>query len=147
MRKHKVTEVSGTNRPQSSLAKELKRNVWLFITMVTYLVTLYFVTKHTDWSPWLKVSVTLIPVIPGVLYLHSGLSQILAMDELQRRIQFEAWMFAAMGTVVVSTVINVLNAHGIVWETFPHGLEMGGSYLVMFFMWCVGTAIANRRYR
>ena len=69
-----------------------------------------------------------------------------AKDELQRRIQLEAWLFAAIGTVIVSTVINVMNANGILWEDFPHGLEIGGTYLAMFFLWCIGVSLVNRRY-
>lgn len=140
-------EKEAPRRERRSFTKELRFNGWLFVATVTYLISLYLVQENSDWVSWLKVAVTLTPVIPGLLYLRSGLKLIRSMDELQRRIQFEAWLFAAVGTVIVGTIINVLNANGIVWEKFPHGLEMGGTYLVMFFMWCVGIASANRRYQ
>ncbi|MBW7894718.1 MAG: hypothetical protein H3C27_06350 [Opitutaceae bacterium] len=56
-------------------------------------------------------------------------------------------MFAAVGTVVVSAIINVLNANGIIWEKYPHGLEMSGTYLAMLSLWCFGISIATRRYQ
>ena len=55
-------------------------------------------------------------------------------------------LFAAVGTVIVSTIINVMNAHGMIWSQYPHGLEIGATYLVMFFLWCIGVSFANRRY-
>jgi len=69
------------------------------------------------------------------------------MDELQRRIQLEAWAFALGGTVLVGTTMNILNANGIGFENYPHGLEMGGAYLSVFFFWCVGVAQATARYQ
>jgi len=129
-----------------SFKKELKFNRWLFVATATYLVTLYCVRENPEWASWLKVMVTLIPVIPGLLYLKRGLKLLRAMDELQRRIQFEAWLFAAIGTVVVGAIVNVMNAQGLIWEKFPHGLEIGGTYLAMFFLWCLGIASATRRY-
>ena len=147
MEKQNTMEKEEPCRERRSFTKELKFNGWLFVATVTYLVTLYLVRENADWAPLLKVVVTLTPVIPGLLYLRSGLKLIRAMDELQRRIQLEAWRFAAIGTVVVSAIINVLNANGSMWATFPHGLEIGGTYLVMFFLWCIGTAAANRRFQ
>ena len=134
-------------RKQRSFAEALKQNAWLAIATVIYLVTLYLVQEHPEWSSWTKITLKVLPVFPGLVYLWMGLKAIRVLDELQRRIQLEAWLFAAIGTVVVSTVINVLNANGVQWEKFPFGLEIGGTYLVMFFMWCVGTAYANSRYR
>lgn len=131
---------------RSAIKKDLKLNAWLAVATATYLVTLFLVRDNPDWAPWLKVAVTMTPVIPGLLYLRNGLRLLKEKDELQRRIQLEAWLFAAIGTVIVSAVLNVMNAHGLIWEKFPHGLEIGGTYLVMFFLWCLGISIANRRY-
>jgi hypothetical protein len=129
-----------------SFLKELKFNGWLAVATVTYLVTILLVRDHPEWSPKLKVALTLLPVIPGLLYFRSGIRLLKSKDELQRRIQFEAWLFAALGTVVVSTIINVMNAHGMIWDDYPHGLEMGATYMLMFILWCFGVSLANRRY-
>ena len=129
-----------------SFLKELKFNGWLAVATATYLVTLLLVRDHPEWSPKLKVLLTLLPVVPGLLYFRSGMRLLKSKDELQRRIQLEAWLFAALGTVVVGAVINVMNAHGMIWDDYPHGLEMGATYMLMFILWCFGVSIANRRY-
>lgn len=147
MKETPVTVPEEVEKAQRSWRKEFKFNAWLAVATVTYLITLYLVRENTDWAPGVKVAVTLLPILPGLLYLRNGLKLLRRMDELQRRIQFEAWLFAAIGTVVVGAVINVLNANGIVWEKFPHGLEIGGTYLVIFLLWCLGTASATRRYQ
>jgi hypothetical protein len=102
---------------------------------------------HPDWSPGWKATLTLTPILPGLLYLRKGIQLLREMDELQRRIQFEAWLFAAFGTVIVNTVINVFNAQGLDVKWLEHGLEVGGTYLTMLILWSVGIVIANLRYR
>ncbi len=127
--------------------RSFELNAWLAVTTATYLVTLFLVRHYPDWSPGWKITLALTPILPGLLYLRNGLQLLRGMDELQRRIQLEGWLFAALGTVVVSTTINVVNVHGLGGNWLPHGLEVGGTYLTMFMLWCVGVTIANCRYR
>lgn len=127
--------------------RSFELNGWLAVTTATYLVTLFLVRHHPAWSPGWKITLALTPILPGLLYLRNGLQLLRGMDELQRRIQLEGWLFAALGTVVVSTIINVVNVHGLGGNWLPHGLEVGGTYLTMFILWCVGVTIANCRYR
>ena len=75
--------------------------------------TLFLVRHHPAWSPGLKLTLALTPLLPGLLYLRNGLQLLQGLDEMQRRIQLEGWLFAALGTVVVSTIINVCNAQGL----------------------------------
>jgi hypothetical protein len=134
----------------SRLAKcwaPLVTNAWLFFATATYLVTLFLVKDHPDWHPGLRVGVTLLPLLPGVVYLHKSWGTFKTLDELQRRIQLEAWSIAMAGTVIVSTTMNVLNANGIGFENYPHGLEIGGAYVTMFMLWGIGSGIANARFR
>ena len=142
-----LPQACASGRGGHSLKKALQLNGWLAIATATYVVTLFLVRQHADWSPPLKVAVTLVPVIPGLFFVRKGLRVIGSMDELQRKIQFESWLWAAIGTVIVSTVMNVLNAQGIRLERYPHGLELGGAYMTMFLLWCVTHTIANYRYR
>jgi hypothetical protein len=90
---------------------------------------------------------TLTPLLPGVFYLLSLLRSFRAMDELERRIQLEAWVFALAGTVVVNAVLNVLNANGMGPAAYPHGLQIGGVYMTMYLFWSLGFAISRLRYR
>jgi hypothetical protein len=69
------------------------------------------------------------------------------MDELQRRIQQEALLFAAIGTVVLGTIINVFNAQGLVGTWPAQGFQVAGAYLTMFTLWCIWVTIAKLRYR
>lgn len=144
-------ENESTMEPSESRAANLKRamknNGWLFITTVTYLVTLYLVRENQGWDPKLRVGVTLLPLLPGLVYLRILWGTFKSMDELECRIQLEAWAFALGGTVIVSTFLNVLNANSLGFENYPHGLELGGAYLSVFLFWCIGVAQATARYR
>ena len=125
----------------------MKVNGWLFVTTVTYLVTLFLLQDHSEWNPMFRVGVTLLPLLPGVIYLRLLWGAAQKLDELERRIQLEAWAFALAGTVLVGTTMNILNANGIGFKNYPHGLEMGGAYLSVFLFWCIGVAQATARYR
>jgi hypothetical protein len=127
--------------------RSLELNAWLALAAATYLLMFYLDKHHPDWNPGWKSALALAPILPGLLYLRKGLQLLRGMDELQRRIQFEGWLFAALGTVVVSTIINVFNAHGLAGMWPAHGLEVGGTYMTMFLLWSVGITIANLRYR
>ena len=95
----------------------------------------------------MRSALALAPILPGLLYLRKGVQLLRGMDELQRRIQLEGWLFAALGTVVVSAVINVFNAQGLNGMWLGHGLEIGGTYMTMFILWGIGVTIAKLRYR
>ena len=146
-----MTENNISTEPRKSrvthFKKALKSNGWLFVTTATFLVCLYLVRENQSWDPKFRVAVTLLPVLPGLIYLRMLWGSFKTMDELQRRIQLEAWAFALGGTVVVSTMMNVLNANGVGFENYPHGLEMGGAYISVFFFWSLGVAQATARFR
>jgi hypothetical protein len=131
----------------ANFKRGMKNNGWLFITTLTYLITLFLVQDNQGWDPKVRVGVTLLPLVPGLVYLRVLWGTFKSLDELQRRIQLEAWAFALGGTVVVGTFMNVLNAHGIGFHHYPHGLELGGAYMSVFILWCVGVAQATARYR
>jgi hypothetical protein len=128
------------------LLRAVELNAWLAVSTATYVAALLLIRHHPAWSPGWKTTLTLMPILPGLLYLRNGMQLLREMDELQRRIQLEAWLFAALGTVVVSTVINVFNAQGLYGKWPAHGLEVGGTYMTMFVLWSVGVVIANLRY-
>ena len=107
--------------------RSMKANAWLFVTTAIYLVTLFSLRQHPEWDPKLRVGLTLLPLLPGMIYLRVLWSTFKGLDELQRRIQLEAWAFALGGTVLVGTFMNILNGNGIGFEDYPHGLELGGT--------------------
>ena len=133
---------------QYSLQKDLRLNAWLAVSVAVYLLVLFLTKHHPDWSPGLRAFLLLLPLLPALLYIRAWVRLVRGMDELQRRIQLSAFLFAAIGTVVVSAIIATLNAAGLdLGVMLRTGLGLGGTFLVMFPLWLVGTAIANCRYQ
>lgn len=130
-----------------SLKQTMKSLIWLAATCALYVGMSWLVRQHPDWSPEWRVAAALTPLLPGVFYLLSLLRSFREMDELQRRIQLEAWIFALAATVVVDAVLNVLNANGIGPQAYRHGLQIGGVYIMMYLFWCVGITFSRLRYR
>jgi len=110
-------------------------------------VQLFLLKQHAEWSSLVRGLVALTPLIPGLFYVHSCMRFIRGMDELQRRVQVEAFLFAALGTVIVSVAINTLNAYGVQLGQFSHGLSMGATFTLMFILWLIGSVVANCRYK
>ena len=121
--------------------------LWLAAATLTYLISLWLLKHHSDWSPAVRVAITLVPLLPGILYLRTLLKSFWQMDELQRRIQIEAFGFALVGTLVVMTAVNIFKAEGIALLNYPQGLGIGGVYMTMFILWSVGVSISTFRYR
>jgi hypothetical protein len=121
--------------------------LWLAAATLTYLISLWLLKHHADWSPVARVAISLAPLLPGVLYLRSLLESFWQMDELQRRIQIEGLGFALVGTLVVMTAMNILTAQGIGLVNYPQGLGIGGVYVTMFILWSIGVSISTFRYR
>ena len=114
---------------------------------LTYLISLWLLKHHADWSPGARVAITLAPLLPGILYLRALLKSFWQMDELQQRIQIEALGFALVGTLVVMTAMNIFAAEGIRLVNYPKGLGIGGVYMTMFILWSIGVSISTFRYR
>jgi hypothetical protein len=121
--------------------------LWLAAATLVYLISLWLLKHHAEWSPGTRVAITLAPLLPGVLYLRNLLRSFWQMDELQRRIQIEGLGVALVGTVVVMTAMNICTAEGIRLVNYPRGLGVGGVYMTMFVLWSVGVSISSFRYR
>ena len=131
-----------------SLKKDLQLNAWLFVAVAVYLITLVVLKRYPEWTPLTRGLLTLTPMIPGWLYARTCLRFIRGLDELQRRIQLEAWLFAALGALIISSVINTLNASGItIFSDLRHGLSLFGTFALTFVLWAVSSAIASYRYK
>lgn len=130
-----------------SLKYDLKLNAWLGVAMATYLVGLALARHNPEWSAGLRAALALAPLVPVALYIRSWMRFIRGMDELQRRIQVGAWLFALVGTVFLETAVNVLVQTGVPLGGLGHGLGMAEAFLVALFLWAVGTAVACRRFK
>jgi len=130
-----------------SFKTDLKLNAWMAVAALVALVSHYLLLRHPEWDSPARAALALSPLVPGLLYVRSCMGFVRGLDELQRRVQFEALLFAAFGTLLVGTAINVLNANGVVLPGLRHGLELLEAFTLMFVLWLVGSALANRRYK
>ena len=137
-----VTPCSG----QYSWRRDIRLNAWLAVTTLVYVAQLFVLRRYPEWSPFVRGIVALTPLVPALLYLRSWVQFIRGMDELQRRVQIEAQVFAAWGTIFIGMILSTLNQHGVV-HVQPHGLGFGAVFFVVLPLWLVGVAIANRRYK
>lgn len=134
-----------------SVKADLKLNAWFGVSALFAIVSQKLLSQHLDSNFPLRAAVALSPLIPFALYVRSCIRFIRGMDELQRRIQVEAWLTACLATLMIGTCINVLNANGVPLSLFglrlfPHGLAFPSAFLVTFVIWIISHGVANRRY-
>jgi hypothetical protein len=91
-------------------------------------------------SPWRDL-IALSPMVPGALVVWAILRQLRRLDELQRRVQFEALALAFAGTAFISFSYGLLEAHG-----YPR-LSMFVVWPLMASLWMLGLVVAARRYK
>ena len=142
-----TTNVEAGNARTATCNRTLTGLVWLAATTLVYLISLWLLKHHADWSPAVRVAITMAPLLPGVLYLRTLLKSFWQMDELQQRIQIEALGFALVGTLVLMTAVNIFKAEGIQLMSYPQGLGIGGVYTAMLLLWSIGVSISTFRYR
>ena len=129
-----------------SLKKDLRLNAWFLVAAAVYAANLILLKQKPAFSPLTKSLLEMTPLIPGVFYVRTCLRFIRGMDELQRRIQLGAWLFASLSTLTIGAIINTLNDNGVTFGRLTHGLSLMGTFALTFALWIVGTAFANRRY-
>ena len=132
---------------QYSFKKDLKLSSWFLVAVVNWVVIHFLLLPHhPEWSFSWKVILSLSPLVPCLLHARSWLRFIRGLDEMQRRIQLEVWLFAAMGTILVETIISVLSANGV--EALNNnGIGLGSAMTSIVTLWLLGTIVSNRRYR
>ena len=127
--------------------KDLRLNAWLAVATLLYGAMLWVGKRHPDWNPLVRGLLQLSALIPVLLYMRSWMRFVRSLDELQRAIQLEALLFAALGTVIAGSIVATLNACGVDLGGLKHGLSLGSAFITMFVLWLVGGGLATRRYR
>src|SRR5260221_12988983 len=89
-------------------------------------------------SGWWRIPLALAPVIPVLFALRAFLRFFSRMDELQRRIQLEAFAFSFGATGVVTFSYGCL-----VYLGFPN-LSWGYIFPVLMALWGIGAPVASR---
>lgn len=122
---------------------EREYTVRFLSAMAVYAVTVIassWLIQRIDQQNLIRYPIALFPLIPSFFALAAFLRYLRQMDELQRRIQFEAFGFSFGLTGMITFTSSLLERVGvpaidIVW-VFP--------MLIVF--WGIGVAIATRRY-
>lgn len=127
---------------QYSLKKDLRLSAWVLVAAVAYIAASYLLRHRPDGGvAWHMI--VLLPLIPFGLWVRDVIRFTRGLDELQRNLQLKVWLFAALGTVVAETTVNVLSANGLDLE--PVGIV--GALAWMVVLWAVGNIVVVRRYR
>jgi hypothetical protein len=114
------------------------------LTMGLYVVTLPFAVGFVNMLPEgdpLRYLIILIPVLPLLATLVVFLRWLRQVDEFQRKVQFEGFAFSMALTVAITLTLGFLERAG-----FPT-LDLIWVPVMMIFLWGLGVALANRRYR
>jgi hypothetical protein len=142
-----IAIVNKSAYPESNdltLGASLRLNAWGLVALgvaVAASRTLHF---HPDWAKEWRIAVALAPLAPLVLYLRAGMRWLHGLDEMQRRIQYEAIIYAAAGTGLAVLALDLLATAGCM-PAIHFGLE--GLYALAFALWILGSLISNRRFR
>ena len=91
-------------------------------------------------GPW-RDALAISPMLPGLLAIWAILRQLRRLDELQRRVQFEALALAFAGTAFLSFGYGFLEGVG-----YPR-LSLFVIWPTMASLWMLGVAVCARRYR
>jgi hypothetical protein len=116
--------------------KEIAGSMAAYLAMVA--VSVWLVKGHAQ-SP-LRYLFAALPVIPSGFAIWAAIRFFRGLDELQRRIQFEAIAFSFLGTCLISLNWGVLQRAGL-----PHA-DVTWVTVLMFGLYCIGNLIACRRY-
>lgn len=131
-----------------SFRSDLKLNAWAFVAVAVAAVGRWLLQHHHEWGRVLQAAVALAPLLPSLLYVQSIARWIGGMDELQRRIQLEACLFATTGTVFIATALSLLEGASVVLSArLQHGLGWEGTFGVLLLLYVVANVIINHRYR
>ena len=131
-----------------SFRADLKLNAWAFVAVAVAWVARWLSQHDHDWGVLLQSAVAMTPLLPSLLYVRSVARWIGGMDELQRRIQLEACLFATTGTVFIVTALSLLSGAGVLQTLrLQHGLGWEGTFGAIILLYVLGNAIFNRQYR
>src|SRR6266404_279725 len=122
-----------------SFQADMKLNAWAFVAVLVSIVARSLVQQHPDWGTPLQSVVALTPLLPSLLYLRSIARWIGGMDELQRRIQLEACLFATTATVFLRTSLDLLGGTGTLQSIrLQHGLGWEGTFAAIIAFYILG---------
>lgn len=126
-----------------SLTNVYARQMVLGLTVfVVMLIISVIITRLTPWyaSTWDTV-IMLLPIFPGIFTGLSLARGIRSMDEMQQRIQLEAFSFSLANTAFVALVLGLLQAGS------DTTINLTWMIPIMAGFWGLGLWFAQRRYQ
>lgn len=135
-----ATALIGLRQPAGDQAALRRRFIWIMLAYVVLVMAAVFIVRRGLLPGW-ELPLALLPLIPGVLVVFNVVSSLRFMDELEQRIQMEAFGFAFGITFLALLTESLL---GIA------DLEAGDPGVYLLYMaaaWLLGQLIARRRYQ
>ena len=139
--------VAGVSGPAQSPAQSTwvtyRSQIEIGLALLAYMMFLVgsvTVLRGNPDASWRYV-VAVIPVLPAAVVVYLFIRRLARLDELQRRIQIEAFGFALGATALLTFAYGFLEGVGL-----PH---LNWTYILPLIaaLWAVGTAIISFRYR
>ena len=109
-----------------------------YVVVLPICILLIIASPH---SAWWRIPLALVPVIPILFAMRAFMRFFSYMDELQRRIQLEAFAFSFGVTGIVTFSYGLLTYVG-----FP-AISWVWIFPLMVALWGIGQGVATRRYR
>lgn len=119
-------------------AIELGSAVALYATL---LIGAAMVERAIEPTDALKLAINLTPMMGAIAVAWAILRGLRRMDEMQRRIQFDAIAISCLGTALITFGWGFAEGAGL-----PH-LRAFAVWPIMATLWLIGTLISARRYR
>lgn len=134
--------------PAYSLRANLKANRWAFAAMLLSLAGDLVLERHSEWGAFPRVVIAMVPLAVSLLWVRGFIRWVRGMDEMHRRLTFEACLFATVVTLFVVTGWHLLDQTGI----FPakvnahfHTASFPISLVLAFYF--IGYARISRGYK
>src|SRR5581483_11065470 len=125
-----------------SLRADLNLNAWAFVAVALAFGSRLAVQRHPGWGNLLRAVVSLLPLLPSLFYVGSISRWIRGMDELQRRLQLEACLFATTGAIFVATAFSLLGTAGVLEATrVRNGLGWEGMFATVIAFFVLGNFV------
>lgn len=112
-----------------------------FVAYTVLLVLSLRLLAHGVDDQTLRIVITLLPVIPAAIICWVVLRMLFRVDEMQRKLQFEALAFAFAGTGLITLGYGFLENVGL-----PR-LSMFAVWPLMAALWVLGGVIGRLRLR
>jgi len=112
-----------------------------FALYIALLVSTVVVGRAIAPTGALKLAINLAPMLGAFAAAWAILRELWRMDEMQKRIQFDAIAISFLGTALITFGWGFAEATGL-----PH-LRAFEVWPIMCALWGVGVFVAHRRYR